>query len=49
MGWERWIGAAGSSVGIDHFGASAPAEELFARFGFTSENVAAHVRKVLGS
>ncbi|MGB1049534.1 MAG: transketolase [Rhodothermales bacterium] len=49
MGWERWIGAAGSSVGIDHFGASAPAEELFARFGFTSDNVAAHVRKVLGS
>ena len=49
MGWERWIGAAGSSVGIDRFGASAPAEELFARFGFTSENVAAHVRKVLGS
>lgn len=49
MGWERWVGAAGSSVGIDHFGASAPAEELFARFGFTAENVAAHVRNALGS
>lgn len=49
MGWERWIGAKGSSVGIDRFGASAPAGELFKRFGFTAENVAAHVRQVLGS
>lgn len=49
MGWERWIGAGGSSVGIDHFGASAPAGELFERFGFTADNVAAHVRQVLDS
>jgi transketolase len=49
MGWERWIGAGGSSVGVDHFGASAPAGELFKRFGFTAENVAAHVQKVLAS
>lgn len=49
MGWERWVGSGGSSVGIDHFGASAPAGELFKRFGFTAENVAAHVRQVLGS
>jgi len=48
MGWERWIGAGGSSVGIDHFGASAPAGELFERFGFTADNVVAHVRQALG-
>ncbi len=47
MGWERWIGPQGSSVGIDHFGASAPAEELFEQFGFSAANVAKHVRNVL--
>ena len=48
MGWGRWVGSNGASVGIDRFGASAPAEELFKQFGFTAENVAAHVRTQLG-
>jgi len=48
LGWQRWIGSGGASVGIDRFGASAPAEELFERFGFTAENVAEHVRRTLG-
>ena len=39
FGWERWVGAAGRSIGIDHFGASAPAETLFEKFGFTVESV----------
>lgn len=47
MGWRRWVGDEGASVGIDHFGASAPAETLFEKFGFTAENVAASVRSVL--
>ncbi|MGA2080506.1 MAG: transketolase [Holophaga sp.] len=47
FGWERWIGDAGASVGLDHFGASAPAEVLFKQFGFTVENVVATARKVL--
>lgn len=47
MGWQRWVGSAGSCVGIDHFGASAPAEELFEHFGITAQNVAAHVRRTL--
>lgn len=34
-GWERWIGEAGTAVGIDHFGASAPAPTLFEEFGIT--------------
>ena len=47
MGWQRWVGSRGTSVGIDRFGASAPADELFRRFGFTAENVAAAVKNVL--
>jgi len=37
--WHRFIGPDGAIVGIDHFGASAPAEELFKEFGLTVENV----------
>jgi len=47
MGWERYIGSHGASVGIDSFGASAPAEELFEKFGFTVANVVSKVRSVL--
>lgn len=46
FGWCRWVGAHGASIGIDHFGASAPAERLFAEFGFTPEHVIALVRKL---
>jgi transketolase len=41
QGWERWIGDKGASVGIDRFGASAPAGVLQEKFGFTPEAVAA--------
>lgn len=39
MGWERYIGLKGKSIGIDRFGASAPASVLFEKFGFTVENI----------
>jgi transketolase len=39
MGWERWAGGEGAIIGIDHYGASAPGEEVLRRFGFTAENV----------
>lgn len=39
IGWERYIGTRGVSIGIDHFGASAPGKELFQRFGLTAERV----------
>ena len=35
FGWERYVGQDGRAIGIDHFGASAPAEVLAERFGFT--------------
>jgi transketolase len=40
FGWERWIGTGGVAIGIDHFGASAPAADLAKAFGFTAEHVA---------
>ena len=39
FGWERWVGESGEVVGLDHFGASAPAGTIFEQFGFTAENV----------
>jgi transketolase len=51
--WRKYVGAVddahGAVVGIDRFGESAPAGVLFKHFGFTPENVAAAVRKVLAS
>jgi transketolase len=47
QGWHRWVGARGEVVGLDRFGASAPAGEAFRRLGFTPEAVAARVRELL--
>jgi len=47
FGWARWIGDAGVAVGIDHFGASAPAETLYERFGVTREEVVSAARTSL--
>jgi transketolase len=47
FGWARWVGDAGRSVGLDHFGASAPAEVLFERFGFTVDHVVEVARSSL--
>jgi transketolase len=44
FGWCGLVGSAGTSIGIDHFGASAPAERLFTEFGFTADHVIAAVR-----
>ena len=40
FGWDRWIGARGGFVGMDSFGASAPYQDLYQRFGITAEAVA---------
>jgi transketolase len=47
LGWQRWVGDRGASLAIDHFGASAPGDELMKRFGFTAENVAAQAQALL--
>jgi len=48
FGWQRWVGDAGVMIGIDRFGASAPAERLFSEFGFTAEKVSAAVKRAVG-
>ncbi len=47
FGWERWVGQAGDVIGIDHFGASAPAKVLMKEFGFSADNVIARARRLL--
>ncbi len=37
--WYRYVGTDGKVLGIDHFGASAPADRIFKEFGFTIENI----------
>ncbi|MGD8961797.1 MAG: transketolase [Desulfobacterales bacterium] len=39
QGWHRYVGDAGRVVGLDHFGASAPAQTLFEKFRLTSDQV----------
>ena len=45
-GWYKYVGSNGKVVGIDRFGESAPAGELFKMFGFTAENVGAAIDEV---
>ena len=53
-GWDRWLlGERGQEkkaafVGMDRFGASAPAGELFEKFGITADNTVAKVKELLG-
>jgi transketolase len=40
LGWSKYVGDRGLTVGIDHFGASAPAAEVAKAFGFTPDRIA---------
>ena len=46
-GWWRFVGPQGRVIGVDRFGESAPAGELFEHFGFTIDNVVAAAKEVL--
>jgi transketolase len=54
QGWDQWLlgergrEAKAGFIGMDSFGASAPAGELFEHFGITAEATAAEVKKLLG-
>jgi transketolase len=48
FGWDRWVGDAGVAIGMETFGASGPAGDLFPHFGFTPERVAETAREVRG-
>lgn len=46
MGWERYLGAGGAFVGMDSFGASAPAELLYEHFGITAAGIVEKVNSL---
>ncbi|HEY2386013.1 MAG TPA: transketolase [Candidatus Binatia bacterium] len=48
FGWQRWIGPHGAAIGVDRYGASAPAEVIFQHLGFTPEHVADVTRQLVG-
>jgi len=47
-GWEKYTGDAGQTIGIDHFGASAPGHILAEKFGITADNIYQTARKMIG-
>jgi len=48
FGWERYVGSEGAVIGIDRFGASAPAEVLYEKLGLTSARVVKKAMEVIG-
>jgi transketolase len=49
MGWERYTMANGLNIGIDRFGASAPAKDLFEKFGFTVDAIVPQIMNKISS
>ncbi|MGH9619899.1 MAG: transketolase [Bryobacteraceae bacterium] len=48
FGWERWTGDNGVIIGIDHYGASAPGDEIMRQFGLTAEHVTSAALRLMG-
>jgi transketolase len=48
LGWDRYVGSAGTVIGMHTFGASAPLKQLLTKFGFTPERVAQAARELVG-
>ena len=48
LGWHKYTGSDGDVLALDRFGASAPAEVLLEKLGFTAENVASRAMSLLG-
>ena len=49
QGWDEWIGRGGAFIGMNSFGASAPADQLYKHFGITAENAVAAARRLVKS
>ena len=47
FGWERFVGANGTVLGIDSFGASGKGDEVYEHFGLTADKIAEAVKKFL--
>ncbi len=48
LGWHKYVTDEGDIIGMTTFGESAPAEELYKKFGFTVENVVAKAKALIG-
>lgn len=48
LGWERYVGNDGASIGVDKFGSSAPGGTIMKEYGFTVDNVVAKAKELLG-
>jgi transketolase len=48
LGWHKYVGTRGETLGIDRFGASAPGKVLLEKFGFTVENILRKIEELLG-
>ena len=48
MSWYKWIGEGGVAIGLEHFGASAPYQELYREFHLTPENVVETAKNLVG-
>ncbi|MFW9845932.1 MAG: transketolase, partial [Candidatus Thorarchaeota archaeon] len=47
QGWERWIGDSGAMISVEKFGASAPADVVFDKYGFNVDNVIKHAKDLM--
>jgi transketolase len=47
LGWSKWVGDHGSSISIEHFGASAPGETVLEQYGYNVDNVVARATALL--
>lgn len=47
QGWREYVGDAGLIISLDHYGASASAQQLFTEYGFSVENVVSKIKEAL--
>jgi transketolase len=48
LGWDRWAGDEGTIIAVDHYGASAPGDQIMKNFGFTAEHVTGAALRLVG-
>jgi len=48
LGWQKYVGDEGASIGVDRYGASAPGDVVMKEYGFTVDNVVRRAHEVLG-
>ncbi len=48
LGWQKYVGDGGGSIGVDRYGASAPGDVVMREYGFTADHVVAFARRLVG-